>query len=636
MTQDPTRREFLKALGVGTAGLAIQVSTVAAQQAAKKTGSDRPNILWITCEDISPALGCYGDPYALTPNLDKLAAEGILYENAFTTAPVCSPARSCLITGMYATSLGSQHLRSDVKLPDNVKCFTEHLRAEGYYCSNNYKEDYNFKAPNAWDDSSKMAHWRHRKAGQPFFSVFNSVTTHQSQIDGPDPRFFAKYSANLKPEHRHDPAIAALPPFYPDTPAVRDTWARYYDLVTLMDREVGHILEELRDDGLADNTIVFFFSDHGFGIPRFKRTLYDTGLRVPLIVRFPERYRHLAPARPGGRIDDLVSFVDFAPTVLSLAGSPSPEYMQGRAFLGTKSGEPREYVYGASSRVDEAYELSRSVRDKRYKYIRNYMPHLPYAQVSAWPDEADIAKELRRLAAAGKLRGPRAFFARQEKPREELYDTQVDPYEIRNLADSPRHADTLERMRRVHHTWVTDTLDLGFLPEAEMHIRAKDKAPYDMARQEGGYPQRRILASAELVRSGEESVPELIMLLENPDSAVRYWAAVALGALGREAGPAAERLAKALSDPSPNVRFEAAAALCNLGQERQALRILAEGLEDNRPWVMLHAARVLQNIGKKARPVAAEIKRAREKHAGGLYEMFIRWALDGALDNCEG
>jgi uncharacterized sulfatase len=536
---------------------------------------------------------------------------------------------------MYATTLGTQHLRSDVKLPDAVECFTEYLRAAGYYCSNNYKQDYNFKAPTAWDDSSKMAHWRHRKAGQPFFSVFNSITTHQSQIDGPDPRFFAKYSGNLKPEQRHDPAKAKLPPFYPDTPVVRETWARYYDLITLMDGEVGHILEELDHDGLADDTIVFFFSDHGFGMPRFKRTLYDSGLRVPLIVRFPEKYRHLAPARPGQRIHDLLSFVDFAPTVLSLAGLPAPKHMQGRVFLGPKTGEPRRHVFGANSRVDEAYELSRCVRDKRYKYIRNYMPHLPYAQVSAWPDQARIAKELRRLALKGELRGPQAIFARHTKPREELYDTRTDPHEIRNLADSPRHRDILERMRRLHRRWVADTLDLGFLPEAEMQIRAKGKAPYDMTQQAGNYPQQRILTAAELVHSGRESIPKLIELLGTPDAAVRYWAAVALGALGREAEPAADALHKALSDSSPNVRFEAAGALCNLRHERQALTVLVRGLDDSRPWVILHAARSLQSIGEAARPVMPQIRRAREKGAGGLYEMFIRWALDGALRNCQ-
>jgi N-sulfoglucosamine sulfohydrolase len=629
------RREFLKVVALGASGVAIHTSASAERRSAKKAGKDSPNILWITCEDISPALGCYGDAYALTPNLDRMAAEGILYRNAFATAPVCSPARSCLITGMYATSLGTQHLRSDVKLPEDIKCFTEYLRGAGYYCSNNYKQDYNFKAPRAWDDSSKMAHWRHRKPGQPFFSVFNSVTTHQSQIDGPAPRFFAKYSSNLKPEERHDPAQAVLPPFYPDTPTVRDTWARYYDLITLMDREMGYVLEELEQGGLADSTIVFFFSDHGFGMPRFKRTLYDSGLRVPLIVRFPEKYRHLAPGEPGTEIDNLVSFVDFAPTVLSLVGLPIAEHMQGQPFLGPKSDKPRKHVFGASSRVDEAYEVSRCVRDTRYKYIRNYMPHLPYAQVSEWPDAAQIAQELRRLAEEGKLSGTQKLFFESTKPLEELYDVPNDPHEMHNLADSPAHQKTLDRLRQVQREWLTETLDIGFLPEAEMHIRSEGSSPYEVARQPVKYPQQRIVAAADLAGKGRQALPHLVRLLEDSDPAARYWAAVALRALGSEAAPAREALSRALLDASPNVRFEAAGALCKLGQERDALPVLVKGLDDSRPWVILHAARSLQSVGEAARPVMPQIRKAREKGAGGLYEMFIRWALEGALRNCQ-
>ncbi|NQT82618.1 sulfatase, partial [bacterium] len=516
------RRGFLKVMGLSASSLTIPGGISAAQRSAGSSAKHKPNILWLTCEDIGPNLGCYGDSYAGTPNLDSLAEEGVLFRNAFATASVCAPARSCLITGIYATSLGTQHLRSQIKLPEQITCFSEYLREAGYYCSNNYKQDYNFVAKTAWHESSKMAHWRNREPGQPFFAVFNSVTTHQSQIDGPDERFFAKYTSNLKPGERHDPANVPLPPYYPDTPIVREARARYYDLITLMDKEVGYLLQQLEDDGLAENTIVFFFSDHGLGLPRFKRTLYDSGLHVPLIVRFPARYRHLAPVKPGETVDELVSFVDFAPTVLSLAGLPVPKLMQGRVFLGKGVGAPRRYVFGASSRVDEAYELSRCVRDARYKYIRNYMPHLPYAQLSAWPDQARVMKELRRLAAEGKLVGPQAVFARPRKPVEELYDTQADPHEIRNQVNSAQHSRILERMRRVHKRWMTDTLDLGLLPEAEMHIRAEGRAPYEMAREPGKYPQERILAAAEFVGKGPENLPKLIGILKDSDSAVRY------------------------------------------------------------------------------------------------------------------
>ena len=318
-----TRRNFLRTAGLCAAGVALtgcgqpepsSVSTVA------QTAPKKPNILWITCEDTSPYLGCYGDPHALTPNLDKLASEGSLYTQAFVTAPVCSPVRSCLITGVYATSLGTQHLRSTVSPPVSIQPFPKYLRAAGYYCSNNSKEDYNFRDPTIWDDSSETAHWRNRKAGQAFFSVFNLMFTHQGQINGSDEAFFEKYRAKLRPEERHDPETLVLPPYYPDTPMVRNIWARYYDLITFMDKEVGKLLAQLDEDGLAEDTIVFFFADHGLGLPRFKRTLYDSGLHIPLIVRFPARYRSMASASPGGRIDRLVSTIDLPPTVLTLAG----------------------------------------------------------------------------------------------------------------------------------------------------------------------------------------------------------------------------------------------------------------------------------------------------------------------------
>ena len=637
-----TRRDFLKTAGLHASIFAIPGCINAAKRPADEASPDMPNILWITCEDINPYLGCYGDTYTITPNLDKFAAEGLLYTNAYATAPVCAPARSCLVTGVYATSLGTQHLRSDVKLPKQVKCFPEYLRSTGYYCSNNYKKDYNFTDINVWDESSQTAHWRKRKPGQPFFSVFNFTSTHQGQINGSDEDFFTKYRSKLKPEELHDPAAVPLPPYYPDTPIVRKIWTRYYDLITFMDKQVGDLLGQLKDDGLADNTIVFFFADHGLGVPRHKRTLYDSGLHVPLMIRFPARYQNLAPLKAGRKIDRLVSFVDFAPTVMSLAGLPKPNYMQGRAFLGVWAGPPREYVYGATSRVDEVYELSRCVRDKRYKYIRNYMPHLPYVQPSEYPDRADIMKELRRVVKEGALTDTQKLFWQPVKPLEELYDTLVDPHEIRNLADSARHRRILERMRKVHRKWMAETRDTGLLPEGQMHIQAESSTPYEIARDPGKYPQQRILEAAELVNKGPAVLPKLIELLEDSDAGVRYWAAVAISALGDEAEPAKEVLIKALADENPVVRFVATGALCKLDLCENALPVLAKGLEDRRETVVLHAAREIQSIGNKARPITEQIKQAQAacKNPDGTYKnnnhaMFIDWALKYALQNCQ-
>jgi uncharacterized sulfatase len=638
-----TRRDFLKAVGLSASAVAFSGCARLARQFSAEAPEGKPNILWITCEDISPYLACYGDTNAITPYIDKLAGESVQYTRAFATAPVCAPARSCLVTGVYATSLGTQHLRSDVELPEKVKCFPQYLRAAGYYCSNNYKKDYNFTDVDVWDESSHEAHWRNRKDDQPFFSVFNFTSTHQGQINGSDEEFFAKYSSKLEPEERHEPSGISLPPYYPDTEFVRKIWVRYYDLITFMDKQVGDLLGQLEADGLAGNTIVFFFSDHGMGIPRFKRTLYDSGLHVPLIIRFPELYQNLSPVRGGKKTGRLVSFVDFAPTVLSLAGLPIPGNAQGRAFLGANAEAPREYVFGASSRVDEAYEFSRCVRDKRFKYIRNYMPHLPHIQPSEYPDQAEIMKELRRAVAEEDLSKAQKLLWAPTKPVEELYDTSADPHEVNNLADSPRHRSTLLRLRTIHRRWMLQTRDTGLLPEAEMHIRAEGSTPGEMARNTRKYPQRRILAAADLVGKGPDNIPKLTRLLRDSDSAARYWAVVALSALGSEAAPAVDALIPLLKDSSPNVRFAAAGALCKLGLCDDALLVLAVGLDEQREETVLYAAREIQSIGDKARPIVSQIEEARarckqpdgETYKNNNHAMFIDWALKYALENCQ-
>ena len=271
----------------------------------------RPNILWITCEDISPNLGCYGDNYAVTPNLDRLAAQGVRYTAAFAPIGVCAPSRSTLITGIFAPALGSHHMRCQATLPADVKCFPQYLRQAGYYCTNNVKTDYNFSHDKAtWDESSAKAHWRKRGKDQPFFAVFNFVTSHESQIRMAEAAY-QKRTADFTPQERHDPARAPIPPYHPDTPEVRKDWARYADMITYMDKQAGDVLGALVADGLEEETIVFYFSDHGAGMPRSKRWLYDSSTRVPLIVRFPRRYAALAPGGPGTTTDRLVSFVDF-------------------------------------------------------------------------------------------------------------------------------------------------------------------------------------------------------------------------------------------------------------------------------------------------------------------------------------
>lgn len=433
-----------------------------------------PNILWITVEDLSPKVGCYGDDLACTPHLDRLASEGVRYTRVFATTPVCSPSRCTLITGMYASSIGGhQHRTTDdfpaldhrpylAVPPPYVKAFTEYLRARGYYCSNNSKTDYQF-APHtdqrqpltAWDDSSRRAHWRNRPhPDQPFFAVFNSARTHESRV-WPNPD-----EAPML-----DPAKVVLPPYYPDTPVIRRDYARHYDNVARMDQWVGKILRELEEDGFVENTIVFFFSDHGDGLPRAKRWLYDSGLHVPMIVRWPG---HL---EPGGVNEDLTSFVDFAPTMLSLAGAPIPEHIQGQAFLGGQRKPPHAHIFATRDRMDESHDMRRAVRDKRYKYIRNYFPERPYVLPNEYRDRMPLMQELLRLNTEGKLRGSSALMFAPEKPEEELYDVKADPHEINNLARAPRFQKVLAKMRETLEQWRKETGDMGEIPERELSER---------------------------------------------------------------------------------------------------------------------------------------------------------------------
>jgi arylsulfatase A-like enzyme len=573
-----------------------------------------PNILWITCEDISPNLGCYGDPYAVTPNLDRLARQAVRYTSAFAPIGVCAPARSCLITGMYPPSIGTHHMRCTGTLPNFVRCFPEYLRQAGYYCSNNVKTDYNFPPPpSAWDESSRNAHWRNRAAGQPFFSVFNFTSCHESQIRLPEDEY-QKRTAHFTPQQRHDPAKALVPPYHPDAPEVRRDWARYADMITYMDGQVGDLLAQLVEDGLADETIVFFYSDHGAGMPRSKRWLYDSSLRVPLLIRFPEKYRNLAPGGPGSTTERLVSFVDFGPTVLSLAGVPIPRHMQGRAFLGDQQAEPRRYIFGFRDRMDERYDMLRCVRDPRYKYIRNFMPHLPYFghQYLSYMYQMPTMQVWQRLADEGKLSGPPALFMAESKPTEELYDTEADPYEINNLADSPDHQAVLQRLRGALRDWMAGNLDLGLLPEPDLRTRFGDEPQYVAVRRDpDAYPFERIFAAATLAGArNAQAVPRLQAMLADSDPAVRYWGAVGLGARGDSAAAAADALEAALDDPAGAVRVAAADALCRQGRYDAAVPALAKALADDNPWTRLMAANVLDRIDAHARPALAAIQTA--------------------------
>ncbi|MFM9093045.1 MAG: sulfatase, partial [Verrucomicrobiota bacterium] len=475
--------------------------------------ADRPNILWLTSEDHGPQMGCYGDPLARTPHVDALAATGMIFKRAWSNAPVCAPARTAIISGMFPPGLGAEHMRSEVAMPAGARMLPQYLREAGYYCTNNAKEDYNLTKPGpVWDESSAQAHWRKRPAGAPFFAVFNAGQSHEGHVHR------RPHQAVL------DPAAVRVPAYHPDTPEVRRDWAQYHDNVSTVDAVAGGHLRDLAAAGLADDTIVFYYGDHGPGLPRSKRWPGDSGLRVPLVVHFPPKWRHLAPKEyaPGAQSDRLVSFVDLAPTVLSLAGIAPPATMQGRAFAGRHQVDGPAYLHGFRGRMDERYDLVRSVTDGRYVYLRNHWPHVSQGQRVRTQFQMPTTQVWRRLYDEGRTNEAQSIFWREPKAPEELYDLQSDPDEVRNLAAAPEHRPALERLRGEARAHAARIRDLGFLPEAEIHARAGRAAPRDALATDAAYPFALVMAAAETASGGDPGVlPQLQAYLKDGDSGVR-------------------------------------------------------------------------------------------------------------------
>lgn len=620
--------------------LRTAICLVALSYAMFVSTAQKPNILWISAEDINAHLGCYDDPHAITPNLDKLASEGMRYTHAFTTAGVCAPCRSGIITGMYQTTLGTQHMRGSAQLPPEVRPFPTYLRQSGYYCTNNSKQDYQFTTPEgSWDQSNSRAHWRNRKdRSQPFFSVFNFTGCHESGIASEEK--YRTVTENLTPDQRQDAnALATFPPYYPETPAAREDWKRNYELITAMDAWAGDLIAQLKEDGLYEDTIIFFWTDHGVGLPRAKRWLYDSGTRVPLIVRIPEKYRVSGQGIPGTVTDRLVSSIDFGPTVMNLVGLDMPGHAQGLPFLGENSAQPRDYVFGARDRMDERYDIIRMARDKRYKYIRNYEPLKTYYQYMNTPEKGATMADLRRLHEAGDLQPAAEYYFSPTKPVEELYDTWTDKHEIRNLAADPQYAGTLSRLRSAHLDWVKRTRDTGLIAEPIILEREKIIGHrYGILRQNSDATFSQRLADIAVQASeGIDALPKLLAAMEDRDAAVRYWGATGVGNIGKSAKSASSAMKEALKDESAVVRIAAARALCRLGMPKQALPVLARELDRGEQWERLHAAIVLDQIDDMARPVIGEMREAlvprEELYAKGKYTVRV---INRALNQLEG
>jgi arylsulfatase A-like enzyme len=452
--------------------ITLGVSCLTCMHQGMQDEGNPPNILCLVCEDISPYLGCYGDPVALTPQLDRLASDGIRFTRMYSVSGVCAPSRNALITGMYPSSIGGNHMRTGNRMhvenvpdslqvppyectpPPYVKCYTEYLRAAGYYCTNNDKEDYQFAAPrSAWDESGRHAHWRNRPEGMPFFSIFNFIRSHESQI----------WAWEQEPWIIH-PDSVEVPPYYPDTPLIRRDIARMHSNNAIMDREVGEIIRQLEEDGLLEETVIIFYSDHGGPLPRGKREILESGTRVPFIVRMPGR------EGAGSVVDELCSFVDIPATILSLAGVEVPGHMHGQAFLGPQKASPRNYIFGARDRMDEWFDCRRSVRDDRYRYIRNYRTDIGAYLDIGFRKQMNTMQELLALRDAGALDEQQLYWFRKVKEQEELYDVEKDPFELKNLAADPAHQEVLNRLSGALDQWLTEIDDKGIRYTTEQEL----------------------------------------------------------------------------------------------------------------------------------------------------------------------
>lgn len=583
---------------------------------------DRPNILWISCEDISPHLGCYGDPHAITPHLDQLASEGVRYTHAYTSAGVCAPCRSGIITGMYQNSVGTHHMRCNASLPKWLEPFPMLLQESGYYCTNNSKTDYQFSQPSTkeiWNESGSRAHWRNRSnKDQPFFAVFNFTGCHESGIASESK--YNQVTKALESNERQDAKLlTTLPPYYPDTPVVREDWKRNYELITAMDHWAGDLIQELRDTGEYENTIIFYWSDHGIGLPRAKRWLYESGTHIPLIVRIPVTYRQGNQGSPNTTDSQLVSSIDFGPTALHLAGIEIPDYVQGQPFLGPNLPNARKYIYGARDRMDERYDIIRAVRGPRFRYIRNFEPLKPYYQYMNTPEKGATMREIRLAEQTNRLTATGRLFSASRKPVEELYDVDTDPDEIRNLADDPRYADKLETMRQALASWQRDIGDIGLVPEAEIEILEKQHGSrYEILHRHSdnhsaGSSDKMLTKLVDIstkASSGVEALDDLTSAANSADASIRYWSMTGIGNIGAEAKSAIDIVRAGLKDPSPNVRIAAARAAAKLGETELALNLLRMELKSEHQWGRLAAAIVLDEMDEQARPALDALQNA--------------------------
>jgi arylsulfatase A-like enzyme len=548
-------------------------------QCKQKQELPKPNILWVTIEDTSPQIiGCYGNDDALTPVIDKLAEEGVRFTNSFSTGTVCSPSRTAIITGVKTYKAGTGNHRSKYPVPEFIKGFPYYLQQQGYYTTNNVKTDYNVASEKAfiteaWNESSNQAGWWNRKPGQPFFAVFNYNESHQSRTMTETYDWYLKnVLEHLAPEERIGDNDFEMPPFYLDSPEMRKQFARVYNAIKLTDNRIGDLLARLEKDNLKDSTIIFFYSDHGEGMPRGKTNGINYGYRVPFIVWFPEMYKHLSPWGTGGVVtSELVDFTDLAPTLISLAGGEIPEHLEGRPFMGKKRSEPVNHLNLSSDRSDNGIDMVRTVTDGRFVYSRNFMPYIYEARYIRYMEIGEIKQQMRKDLAENKLNAlQKSLF--EPRPPEFLFDIENDLWETKNLAGVPEFQPVLEKMRRLLKEEVLQSRDVMFLPEYEIGLLSETTTAFEFRLDTEKYLLDKIYEAASLAGfRGKEIAEQQIELLSNENPVIRYWAILGLRSQKPEIlEQFSEKILAAMNDEYPPAAVLASAIAYGMFNDKTA------------------------------------------------------------------
>lgn len=570
--------------------------------------AQQPNILWITIEDTSPQfIGSYGNENASTPVMDKFTKEGVQFTNAFSTGTVCSPSRSALITGVKTYEIGTGNHRSNYPIPSSIKGFPYYLKQAGYYVTNNSKTDYNVAnekvfIAEAWNESSGKAGWWNRDDEQPFFAVFNYNESHQSRtMTNPYEWYEKEVLDKLPEEDRIGDNEFEMPPFYRDSPEMRKQMARVYNSLKLTDNRIGELIARLEADGLLDETIIFIFADHGEGMPRGKTNGINFGYRVPFTIWFPFKYAHLSPWGTGASTDELISFEDLAPTLISLVGEKVPEYLKGRVLLGDTRDAEVDKLFISSDRSDNGIDMVRTVTDGRYVYSRNFMPFMPEARYIRYMEIGDI-KQIMRTDYENGVLDPlqRSLF----KPRkaEVLYDIENDLWETNNLIDQPEHRTLVEKMRAALESHIFERKDILFLPEYELEKVSKTSTPYEFRQENSKYPIEKIYSVAKLAGfRGKEVMLQQSEFLKSENEIERYWAALGLRSQDKAMLlPYVDKISNSLNDTYPPVAITMAGILYELNQSKQAEELLKKYVQSSNKHLALMTINYLLYTSQKS------------------------------------